>query len=88
MRRFIITLSVATVLSAVGVSVASAQLPPVEQIIERWDANGDGAVTREEFLAAGRPADHFDLVDTNKDGKITVEELKAFLAARQQQNGG
>jgi Ca2+-binding EF-hand superfamily protein len=36
------------------------------------DKNGDGKISREEFL--GRPV-AFDRLDTNKDGFITRDEL-------------
>lgn len=39
------------------------------------DTNNDGAVSRDEFVAAG--AKHFDMADANKDGKITKEERVA-----------
>jgi Ca2+-binding EF-hand superfamily protein len=50
---------------------------------ERWgahwfkknDANGDGKVTLAE--AKARPLEHFDRVDTNKDGTLTPEERRA-----------
>ena len=44
-------------------------------------------VSKDEWIAAGRPAERFDLVDTNHDGKITVEELGAAIE-RMRQNGG
>lgn len=42
------------------------------------DKNGDGAVSREEADAASKLhlAQWFDKLDTNKDGKLTLEELK------------
>ena len=39
------------------------------------DANGDGKVSREEFLA--RAGARFDRLDANKDGVLTAEEMKA-----------
>ena len=39
------------------------------------DANKDGAVSRDEFLAGH--AKHFDMADANKDGKLSPEERKA-----------
>lgn len=41
----------------------------------RADTNNDGAVGKDEFLAAH--AKHFDMADTNHDGKLTPEERKA-----------
>lgn len=44
-------------------------------MLRKADANGDKAVTRAEFDTAA--AQHFDQVDTNKDGQITPAERKA-----------
>lgn len=41
----------------------------------RLDANGDGVVTREEFIAPLNSA--FDRLDTDGDGRLTAEELAA-----------
>ena len=49
--------------------------PPVAQ----WDVDGDKALTKEEWLA--RAAHRFDMLDTNKDGKVTREEAEAGLKA-------
>jgi hypothetical protein len=42
------------------------------------DADKDGTLTRAEFLA--RPVAMFDHADTNKDGVVTADELKAARA--------
>ena len=39
------------------------------------DANGDGRISRDEFLA--RAAARFDRLDANKDGALTAEEMRA-----------
>jgi hypothetical protein len=39
------------------------------------DANGDGKVSRDEFMAAA--AARFDKMDGNKDGFLTPDEMKA-----------
>ncbi|MES2989721.1 MAG: ca2+ sensor protein [Pseudomonadota bacterium] len=49
------------------------------------DANMDGVVTRDEVTAS--VAAHFAKLDTNKDGKITVEERKAAREAMRAQMG-
>jgi Ca2+-binding EF-hand superfamily protein len=41
--------------------------------LERHDADGDGAVTREEMLAAA--GEMFDRLDTDGDGVLTAEEM-------------
>ncbi len=57
-----------------------------EGIFERADANNDGSVTREEFIAAR--ADHFTKLDRNSDGYIDSNDVPKRLAARRQQQGG
>jgi len=85
MRTLILAASAAAV--ALGATAARAQMPAPADIVKAWDKNGDGVVSKDEWVAAGRPAERFDLVDTNKDGKITVEELTAAMA-RMRQGGG
>ncbi|HEY2749869.1 EF-hand domain-containing protein [Phenylobacterium sp.] len=63
------------------------KMPSAADILKQWDTNKDGTISREEWVAAGRPAERFDMVDTNKDGKITVEELAAAMAAMRQRQG-
>ena len=41
------------------------------------DKDGDGAISAEEAKAMPMLADHFAEVDTNHDGKVTREEMKA-----------
>ena len=48
-------------------------------ILHHADANGDMAVSRDEFLAAARS--HFDKIDTNHDGKVTPEERHTAMKA-------
>src|SRR5262245_40454446 len=54
-----------------------------DQFVKKFDANGDGKVSKEEFLSK-RPA--FDKMDANKDGSVTAEEVKALPAV--QKRGG
>jgi hypothetical protein len=41
------------------------------------DSNGDGFISKDEWKAAGKPAQDFDKLDANKDGKISKEEFEA-----------
>jgi Ca2+-binding EF-hand superfamily protein len=50
---------------------------------ERWkhlDADGDGRISRAEAAKFPRLAEHFDAIDTNGDGFLTPDELKAAHA--------
>ena len=86
MRTIIFAAAATAVLAVAG--VASAQAPAPADIIKNWDKNGDGAVDKAEWVAAGRPAERFDAVDANHDGKVTAEELAAAMAAMRQRQGG
>jgi EF hand len=50
------------------------------------DANKDGKWDKPEWLAAGRRAQGFAFLDTDKDGFVSREELKAGIA-RMRQSG-
>lgn len=80
--RFTIS-AAALALACALASAASAQIPDVEPIFKTWDTNGDGVLTKGEWLAAGRQEEGFLRIDTDKDGKITLAELKAAVAKMQ-----
>ena len=46
------------------------------------DTNGDGMISRAEAAALPMIAKHFDEIDTNHDGQITMDELRAFHQQR------
>ena len=84
MRKLLI---VAASLAALA-GPAVAQMPAPAEIVKNWDKDGDGAVSKDEWIAAGRPAERFELVDANKDGKVSVEELENALKMMRQRQGG
>jgi Ca2+-binding EF-hand superfamily protein len=67
-------------LSACVASRAKERLDPT-QLFGAADANGDGVVTRAEFLAAR--ANNFSKYDRNGDGFIDTEDFPRRLRARQ-----
>lgn len=82
MRKFLIAVGAAGLIAAAG--AAHAQMPAPSDIIKAWDSDGDGAVSKDEWVAAGRPAERFALVDANHDGKVTAAELEAAMAKMRQ----
>lgn len=84
MRKLVFAAAAALLASA---GAAFAQMPAPADIIKNWDKNGDGAVDKAEWTAAGRPAERFDAIDANKDGKVTAAELDAAMAAMRQRGG-
>jgi hypothetical protein len=73
------------VLLFAAAAATQAPAPPLadpETTIARIDVNKDGGASLQEWLAVGNHAGGFALMDTDKDGKVTVAELIAFRAAR------
>lgn len=47
-----------------------------EMLFERFDVNGDGAITKDEIAAAA--VNHFNEADSNGDGQLSAEEMAAM----------
>ena len=82
------TLAIAAAALLASAGAALAQMPAPADIVKMMDTDGDNAVSKAEWAAAGRPAERFDAVDADKDGKITAAELEAAFQAMRQQHGG
>ena len=88
------TLITTAILAAIGVGLVAgtaslAQGPgpgagpmgnPGAKLIERFDTDGDGQVTRQEFDDAH--AANFADADANGDGRVTLEEFTAYRERR------
>lgn len=55
----------------------------IKQMFKAWDANKDGAISREEWMG---DAGAFDRIDRNDDGKIDKQDLRGLLG--DQMDGG
>ncbi|MEE4454699.1 hypothetical protein [Novosphingobium resinovorum] len=84
MKRLITVLGLAAAaLSAVPATAQSAeQAAKAKEMFTKADANGDGAISLEEWKAAGRRERGFSMIDADKDGKVTPEDLRAAAAKR------
>ena len=69
-------------LSCLALTVSAASFT-AEEFFQRNDHKGDGKLTPDEFpeWAKGK----FEVIDTNHDGVVTIDEMRAFLA---KQGGG
>lgn len=52
----------------------------MERIFTEQDANGDGAISKDEFVT--HATKRFESMDGNKDGSVTKEEIKAHHDAK------
>lgn len=64
-----------TALTLLLAANAWAQAPDAETAFKQRDANNDGFLSRTE-IAATRPADRFDQLDRDKDGRLSLDEFK------------
>ncbi len=58
--------------------------PSMRERFEGANTTHDGKLTREQAAAGGMPniARHFDQIDTDRKGYITLQDLRAFAQAR------
>ena len=80
MKRF--TLAAIALIAASVSAISVAQNP--DRSMTRLDANKDGVVDKTEAAAHPRLAQNFDVMDANKDGKLSNDELRA---AKEQHKG-
>ena len=89
MKKTILISAAAAALLATP-AIAQDQMPTVEQIMGFLDANKDGFVDKTE--AKGPMVEYFDMMDADKDAKISTTELQAAMDMRAkamgQQGGG
>ncbi len=70
-----------------GTGLARGAETGLDWLAERfmdWDADGDGAVSADEFMdmVRKRAERRFEAMDRDRDGRVTEEEFRAFWQAR------
>lgn len=90
MQSTIILSLIAGVLAG-GVAIAQSTETAKPRYVAKFDArfkaadrDGDGGLNRSEAQAAGlnRVVERFDHIDADHDGKVTMGELRNYLARR------
>lgn len=84
MLRMLTAAALLSLLSAP--SMAQGMRQGGEGMFERADANNDGSVTKEEFIAAR--GQQFAKLDRNSDGYLDSSDMPKRMAERRKQNGG
>jgi Ca2+-binding EF-hand superfamily protein len=54
-----------------------------EAAFKKADADNDGTLDKQEAKAMPRVAKNFDAIDTDKDGTVSMDEIRAFMQAKQ-----
>lgn len=86
MRIFLFTAMALSAAAAVA-QTAPADMADARARLMAADANKDGKWDKPEWLAAGRREMGFMLIDADKDGFVTQDELKAGMARMRAMQG-
>jgi Ca2+-binding EF-hand superfamily protein len=88
--KYVLSLTAAALASVAVIAVAAPEGAggrhgAMVERLKQADADGNGAISRDEAKALPRLARHFDEIDANRDGQLSKEELHAFHAHKRAQ---
>jgi Ca2+-binding EF-hand superfamily protein len=83
MRRFLVLTGLVALVATPTIGQEALQSRDPAEIIKLLDTDKDTTISKEEWVAAGRREERFARIDADGNGKVTVEELKAAIAAMQ-----
>jgi Ca2+-binding EF-hand superfamily protein len=72
-------LAIAAMLSAPATGLAEDFAKRLDDAFKRADKDKDGTLDRNEAKALPQVSKHFDRIDLNKSGAISLTEIKAYL---------
>ena len=72
----------AAVIAQSPIAMAQDASAKAREMFIKADTNQDGALSLEEWKAAGRRDRGFAMIDADHDGKVTPDELRAAAAMR------
>lgn len=84
MRRILIAATLTCLLPLAALAQPADRSAARDELKQRFvkaDTDGDGALSREEAKAMPRVSSHFDDIDTDHDGRVTLQEIGRFAAS-------
>jgi len=89
---FALSLPTGSLIDAAGIQDMPGSQPPVapaiatqvSRVLERFDTDRDGRISRAEWTAAGRPEGGFTRFDADRDGYLVSSELTTAIQSLSQ----
>lgn len=75
-----LSLAAVCVASLCAAPAAFAEHEKLEAAFKAADKDGDGTLDKTEAAAMKGVSKHFDMIDTDKDGTVSMDEIKAHMS--------
>jgi len=85
------TLALSAVLMTAGTAFAAQHTGTPkhdrgEAAFKKADKDNDGTLDKQEAKAMPRVAKHFDAIDADKDGTVSLEEIHTYMKSKKKKN--